>query len=327
MAIKLFVKEHISYIIFQIFLTLFLLALFWLDGFRNINTAIYAVVVTVLLISSFLLVRYMLRRRYLKRIVKLPTAIDDALQKTAKTPEYFMTEDYLHALYQLYQREVQTMYASQARQHKFMNQWVHQMKTPVSVLELLFQEEEELEKKSVQEEVDKLKRGLEMVLMNARLENFEDDLQAEQVPLRALILATINDHKRLFITNRVFPEVHVDESIIVASDSKWLRFVIEQFITNAVKYTFEPNKKIIIQTEQAEQGVLLTIIDEGIGIPTSDLSRVTKAFFTGENGRKTGESTGMGLYIAKEICDKLGHQLVITSEVGKGTTIQIVFQS
>ena len=166
-----------------------------------------------------------------------------------------------------------------------------------------------------------------MVLMNARLENFEDDLQAEQVPLRALILATINDHKRLFITNRVFPEVHVDESIIVASDSKWLRFVIEQFITNAVKYTFEPNKKIIIQTEQAEQGVLLTIIDEGIGIPTSDLSRVTKAFFTGENGRKTGESTGMGLYIAKEICDKLGHQLVITSEVGKGTTIQIVFQS
>ena len=97
MAIKLFVKEHISYIIFQIFLTLFLLALFWLDGFRNVNTAIYAVVVTVLLISSFLLVRYMLRRRYLKRIVKLPTAIDDALQKTAKTPEYFMTEDYLHA--------------------------------------------------------------------------------------------------------------------------------------------------------------------------------------------------------------------------------------
>ena len=327
MAIKLFVKEHISYIIFQVFLTLFLLALFWLDGFRNINTAIYAVVVTVLLIASFLLVRYMLRRRYLKRIVKLPTAIDDALQKTAKTPEYFMTEDYLHALYQLYQREVQTLYGSQARQHKFMNQWVHQMKTPVSVLELLLQEEEELEKKSVQEEVDKLKRGLEMVLMNARLENFEDDLQAEQVPLRALILATINDHKRLFITNRVFPEVHVDESIIVASDSKWLRFVIEQFITNAVKYTFEPNKKIIIQTEQTKQGVLLSIIDEGIGIPGSDLSRVTKAFFTGENGRKTGESTGMGLYIAKEICDKLGHQLVITSEVGKGTTIQVIFQS
>lgn len=327
MAIKLFVKEHISYIIFQIFLTLFLLALFWLDGFRNVNTAIYAVVITGLLISSFLLVRYMLRRRYLTRIVKLPTAIDDALQKTAKTPEYFITEDYLHALYQLYQREVQTLYASQARQHKFMNQWVHQMKTPVSVLELLLQEEGELEKKSVQEEVDKLKRGLEMVLMNARLENFEDDLQAEQVPLRALILATINDHKRLFITNRVFPEVHVEESIIVASDSKWLRFVLEQFITNAVKYTFEPNKKIIIQTELTKQGVLLTIIDEGIGIPASDLSRVTKAFFTGENGRKTGESTGMGLYIAKEICDKLGHQLVITSEVGKGTTIQVVFQS
>ena len=78
---------------------------------------------------------------------------------------------------------------------------------------------------------------------------------------------------------------------------------------------------------QQNNEVTLLVRDEGIGIPKSDLSRVTKAFFTGENGRKTGESTGMGLYIAKEICDKLGHQLVITSEVGEGTMIQVVFQS
>jgi two-component system, OmpR family, sensor histidine kinase YxdK len=327
MVIKLFIKEHLSYLIFQVILTLFLIALFWLEGFRNMDTAIYAVTISILSIMSFLVIRYMLRRRYLAKIVELPATMEDALQKNAKTTEYALTERYLNQLYKLYQHEVQSLYATQSRQYKFMNQWVHQMKTPVSVLELLLQQEEELDKKSVQEEVERLKRGLEMVLMHARLENFEDDMQIVKVPLKSIVTTTINDNKRLFITNRVFPEVQIEEDLIVMSDSKWLRFLIEQFITNAVKYTFEPYKKIYISTTQTEHHVHLTIRDEGIGIPKSDLSRVTKAFYTGENGRKTGESTGMGLYIAKEICNQLGHQLNITSEVGQGTTIEVIFQS
>ncbi|MER2029264.1 MAG: sensor histidine kinase [Solibacillus sp.] len=327
MTIKLFVKEHLSYLIFQIVLTLFLLSLFWLDGFRSVTTAIYAIAISLLLIVSFLVLRYMLRRRYLAKISTLPQTMEDALQKNAKTTEYMETERYLHELYKLYQHEVQALYATQSRQYKFMNQWVHQMKTPVSVLELLLQQEEELDKKSVQEEVERLKRGLEMVLVNARLENFSDDMQIGKVQLKSAIMANVNDHKRLFIANRVFPEVNIDDDLIVMSDIKWLNFLIGQFITNSVKYTFEPNKKLYITAVQKEQHVHLLIRDEGVGIPKSDLPRVMKPFFTGENGRKTGESTGMGLYIAKEICDKLGHQLLITSEVGKGTQIEVIFQS
>ncbi|MEK4627263.1 MAG: sensor histidine kinase [Solibacillus sp.] len=327
MAIKLFIREHLSYLIFQVVLTLFLIALFWLEGFRNMDTAIYAITIGVLLITSFLVIRYMLRRRYLAKIVELPITMEDALQKNAKTSEYALTERYLNQLYKLYQHEVQSLYATQSRQYKFMNQWVHQMKTPVSVLELLLQQEEELDKKSVQEEVERLKRGLEMVLMHARLENFEDDMQIVKVPLKSIVTTTINDNKRLFIANRVFPDVQIEDDLMVMSDSKWLRFLIEQFITNAVKYTFEPNKKIYISTKQTDHHVHLTFRDEGIGIPKSDLSRVTKAFYTGENGRKTGESTGMGLYIATEICSRLGHQMHISSEVGQGTTIEVIFQS
>lgn len=327
MAVKLFLKEHGTYILFQLFMTIFLVALFWLEGFRSKETAIYAITINLLLISSFLIVRYMLRRRYLAKITQCPTTMEDALQKNAKTAEYALTERYLHELYKLYQHEVQSLYATQSRQYKFMNQWVHQMKTPVSVLELLLQEDGELDKKSVQEEVDRLKRGLEMVLINARLENFEEDMQIVEVPLKAIVTAVINENKRLFIANRVFPNVDIDESLSVMSDTKWLRFLLDQFITNAVKYTFEPNKKIMISSAEYEHQTILTIQDEGIGIPKSDLSRVTKAFYTGENGRKTGESTGMGLYIAKETCDKLGHELLITSEVGQGTKIEIVFNS
>ncbi|KGR82845.1 sensor histidine kinase [Lysinibacillus odysseyi] len=324
-GLKLFITEHLSYIIFQVFLVLFILMLYWLEGFRNFETALYSIVMSIILIVSFLTIRYMLRRRYLKKIVELPKQMEDALQKNAKTMEYYHTEEYIHELYRLYQYEVQALYARQERQYKFTNQWIHQMKTPVAVLDLLLQEED-LDKRSVQEEVERLKRGLEMVLMNARLENFQEDLQVEQVNLKQLLTSTINENKRLFITNRVFPEVKMEEDTIVMSDSKWLKFVIMQFITNAVKYTFEENKKIIVEVIKEKDGAVLCVADQGIGIPKSDLSRVTKPFFTGENGRKTGESTGMGLYIAQEICTKLGHELIIESEVGVGTTVKIIFQ-
>jgi len=301
------------------------MVLYGLDGFRNVDTAIYSFCISLVLLASFLLARYLMRQRYLLKISQLPKTMEDVLQKNAKTPEAIQTEKYMHELYRLYQHELHSLYASQKRHDQFMNQWVHQMKTPISVIELLLQDDRPLDKRNVQEEIDRLRRGLDMVLVNARLENFEEDMQVEQVALITIVTATVNENKRLFITKRVFPEIHIEDDIIVASDSKWLRFIIGQFVTNAVKYTFEANKKIIISAVKRDDYVQLAICDEGIGIPASDLSRVTKAFFTGENGRKTGESTGMGLYLAKEICEKLGHELNITSEVGKGTIVTVTF--
>ncbi|QDQ00087.1 HAMP domain-containing histidine kinase [Lysinibacillus fusiformis] len=325
MSWKLFLRDYASFFIFQLLLVGFIMVLYWLDGFRNVDTAIYSVSISVVLLCSFLLVRYLMRQSYLMKISQLPKTMEDGLQKNAKTPEAVQTEKYMHELYRLYQHELHSLYASQKRHDQFMNQWVHQMKTPISVIELLLQDDRPLDKKNVQEEIDRLRRGLDMVLVNARLENFEEDMQVEQIALKTIVTATVNENKRLFITKRVFPEIHIEDDIIVASDSKWLRFIIGQFVTNAVKYTFEANKKIVISAIKKDEYIQLAICDEGIGIPASDLSRVTKAFFTGENGRKTGESTGMGLYLANEICEKLGHELDITSEVGKGTVITVTF--
>jgi len=325
MGWKLFLRDYATFFIFQLILVGFIMVLYWLDGFRNVDTAIYSVSISLVLLCSFLLIRYLMRQSYLSKILHLPKSMEDVLQKNAKTPEAMQVEKYMHELYRLYQHELHSLYASQKRHDQFMNQWVHQMKTPISVIEMLLQDERPLDKKNVQEEIDRLRRGMDMVLVNARLENFEEDMQVEQIPLKSIVTATVNENKRLFITNRVFPEIHIDDDMIVASDSKWLRFIIGQFVTNAVKYTFEENKKIVMSAIKKDDYIQLAICDEGIGIPASDLSRVTKAFFTGENGRKTGESTGMGLYLAKEICEKLGHQLDITSEVGKGTIVTVTF--
>ncbi|PIC75622.1 sensor histidine kinase [Sporosarcina sp. P19] len=323
-AFTLFVKEHVPFMLFQIGLVSFILLLFWLDGFRSPNTAIYSVAMSILLTAGYLGAKYIMRRTYYARIVEKPKQMEDALIRHVMTPEHKKTIEFTRELYRLYQHEVQTLYNRQNRHLHFMNQWVHQMKTPISVINLLLQEDE-VDKKSIEQEVGRIQNGLEIVLVNARLETFEEDMQIERLLLRQVLQEVLNDNKRLFIANGLFPVLNVEEHLMVATDRKWIKFMLNQFITNAVKYTFEKGKKIHVNAVQLQEGLCLEIVDEGIGIPASDLHRVTKAFFTGENGRLSGESTGMGLYIASEVCEKLGHQLTISSKQGEGTTIALLF--
>lgn len=326
MAIRLFLKDHLSFIIFQIALILFLLLLFWLDGFRNYDTAIYSIIISLLLTFGYLSGKYVIRRFFYKAIVLTPEKMEDALLRHTQGAEHIRTAAYTRALYKIYQDEVQSLYSAQSRQTEFMNHWVHQMKTPISVINLLL-EEEEIDRGSLKEEIERLHFGLDTVLVNARLETFERDMTIERVNLKQLVQEVVTEHKRLLITNGVFPLVSIDENFVVITDRKWIKIVLGQFITNAVKYTFEKNKKLFLTAENIGEKIALVIRDEGVGIPASDLNRVTQAFFTGENGRLTGESTGMGLYIASEVCNKLGHPLNIQSELGAGTTVSLLFEN
>lgn len=324
-AVQLFLKEHMTFLAFQFGLLLFILVLFWLEGFRNIYTAGYVLLLGFVFTSGYLLLKYLARRHFYQTIVSRPKTMEALLLKFSSTPEHMETTRYMRESYKLYQGEVQKLYDAQHRQLHFINQWVHQMKTPLSVISLLLQEEE-VNKKSMAEELDKMQRGLEAVLVNARLETFEEDMRIERVALRPFVQSVVNEHKRLFITNRVFPTIDIDEDIVVATDQKWLKIVLTQFITNAVKYTFEEGKKVYIEARIEEENIALSVRDEGIGIPASDLKRIRRPFFTGENGRLTGESTGMGLYIAQEVCTRLGHDFTVDSVRGEGTTMTVHFR-
>lgn len=323
---RLFIREHLLFLIFQFSLVLFVMLLYWLDGFRNLDTAIYSIVISSILTLTFLGTLFVKKYAFYKKILSVPVKIEVVLQREAQSPEIRQVENYLQHIYRLYQKEVQLLYASQNRHLQFMNSWVHQMKTPISVVELMTQENDQLDSQSVAEEMDRLKRGLEAVLMNARLDTFEEDMHIEQIDLKRLVTEVVTENKRLFIGKHVFPVITMEEDCIITSDAKWIRYVIAQFLTNAVKYTFEKNKKIYFETKIEDKQVVFSVRDDGIGIPASDIKRVTKAFFTGENGRKTGESTGMGLYLAQEVCNRLGHQMNITSVVGEGTTVSILFE-
>jgi len=323
---RLFIREHLIFLVFQFLLVAFVMLIYWLDGLRNLDTAIYSVVISSILTLTFLGALFVKKYAFYKKILSVPTKIEVVLQRGAYSPEIKQVDSYLQHIYRLYQKEVQLLYARQNRHLQFMNSWVHQMKTPISVIELMTQANDQVDSNSVAEEMDRLKRGLEAVLMNARLDTFEEDMQIEQIDLKQLVSQVVTENKRLFIGHHVFPVISMVEDCIITSDTKWLRFVIAQFLTNAVKYTFEENKKVYFESSIEENQVIFSVRDEGIGIPASDIKRVTKAFFTGENGRKNGESTGMGLYLAQEICKRLGHELRIRSSLGQGTTVSILFK-
>lgn len=206
-----------------------------------------------------------------------------------------------------------------------MNQWIHQMKTPLSVIELITQDEVDSRFESINEETDRLKKGLEMALYVARLEAFTQDFYVERVQLHKIVNDSVHEHKRFFIRNFVYPELEIDKGIIVESDAKWLQFLIGQIISNSIKYSSGSREKIKVKACKEGNTVVLEIIDSGVGIPKQDLPRVFKPFFTGENGRDFKESTGMGLYLVYEITKQLGHSVEIHSKVGKGTVVRIKF--
>ncbi|MDD9269288.1 sensor histidine kinase [Paenibacillus sp. GCM10023248] len=227
--------------------------------------------------------------------------------------------------YRLYEENIQQINKNHQEHLTFINQWVHQMKTPLSVIRLELEASRAPYVHSMSEEVYKMEKGLNMALYYARLDAFERDFVIEKVRLKPLIVDSISQEKKLFIKNQILPKADVDDSIEVYTDAKWIKFVIEQLIINGIKYSSGKGKYLTVSAYKTDEHSVLEVTDEGIGIHPKDIKRVFHPFFTGENGRIMGESTGMGLYLAKKICDNLHHPIHIQSEVNRGTKVTILF--
>ncbi|MES5938717.1 MULTISPECIES: ATP-binding protein [unclassified Bacillus cereus group] len=322
---NLFLREHIPFICFSIIQLFVVLTVFWLDGYNHLSTALYSVFLGGCFLIGFLVYRYYSHRRFYKKLSTPSETLEESLEELDATPLSVALQRVLEAQYNQYHQQLKNWEYKQKEHLTFINQWVHQMKTPLSVIELITQEENGEVFESIVEEVDQMQYGLEMVLYMARLQTFEQDFYVERVSLQDIVQEVIRENKRLFIRNYVYPEVKVKQTIMVETDRKWLRFVIHQVISNAIKYSAGSRKNVTITTLEEERSVILTIQDHGVGIPTEDLPRVFRPFYTGINGRKFKESTGMGLYLVKNIIKRLEHNIEIKSEVGSGTTIRIIF--
>ncbi|MBW3496600.1 HAMP domain-containing sensor histidine kinase [Bacillus sp. FDAARGOS_1420] len=322
---KLFLREHIPLIVMIIMQLIATLMVYWLDGYHHILTALYSVFLGICFLIGYLIYRYYSHRRYYNKLSHPSQALGESLQKTDHTPISIAFRRILEVQYNQYQSELKTWEHKQKEHLIFMNQWVHQMKTPVSVVALITQEEHGEAFESIAEEIDRMKCGLEMVLHMARLETFEQDFHVERVSLKTLAQEVIDENKRFFIRNYVYPKVKIAQDYIVETDRKWLGFMTNQILSNAIKYSAGSRTDITIAVWKTEQSIFFEIQDQGVGISKEDLPRVFRPFYTGGNGRKFKESTGMGLYLVKNITEKLHHEIEIESEVGIGTRIQIIF--
>lgn len=325
---KLFLREHVILIMLQLIQSVMIPTLFWLDGYRGTGVTSYAFLLSLMLLTGYLIYRYMSRRKFYRRLQNPLETMVESLETTEQRPISEALDRLLLTQYRLYQGELQKAEDRQDEHLLFMDRWVHQMKTPLSVIELTAQTLDEPESSSIREETDRMRSGLNTVLYMARLRTIAEDFQIKPVLLSKLIHEVNQENKRFYIRHQVYPQLKEQKSgITVQTDEKWLFFLLTQLVHNAVKYSTGKAKQLLLSVYQREGEAILEVKDFGVGIPAVDKKRVFNKFYTGENGRKYRESTGMGLYLVKEVAEKLEHGIELDSEMSEGTTIRIIFST
>ncbi|MBF4693004.1 sensor histidine kinase [Fusibacter ferrireducens] len=195
----------------------------------------------------------------------------------------------------------------------FINSWVHGIKTPLSAAKMLLEElPYDTAHQNLNKEIDSMAYYINQTLFYARLESFSDDYHIKPHALNNVFNRAFKQFKSSFILKALQLELNI-EPVDVLTDDKWLRFILDQLISNAIKYA-DPKSKLTIKTTCTDQFCVLKIQNQGVGIAPADIPRIFNRGFTGSNVRSQNQSTGMGLYLAKKSCDKLGHDLWITSE-------------
>lgn len=207
-------------------------------------------------------------------------------------------------------------------QMDYFTLWLHQIKTPISAMSLMLErtKEETAEKKQMQKELIQLNDYTHMALNYLKLEDIGKEMDLEEVPLDQVIKETIKKYSILFIYNDIRLEYKGLQTEAL-TDRKWLQVLVEQLLSNSLKYTTEGSIRIYMRN--AEQ---LVIEDTGSGIRKEDLPKIFEKGYTGYDGRLHDKSTGLGLFLSKMICERLGHDLTIESEVGQGTKAIIDFR-
>lgn len=205
---------------------------------------------------------------------------------------------------------------------EYIEQWIHEIKTPITAMKLLCENHRTDWTKELLPELEKTNRFTEQALYYARSEHTEKDYSVREMSLSQVVHQAISDNKYLLLQSGVRLEVE-EMTDTVYSDEKWVRFILNQLIANAVKYRTE-QPILRISTHKRQDQVVLVVEDNGIGISHADLPRIFEKGFTGQNGRMVQQSTGIGLYLCKRLCAKLGIGIAAESS-GQGTAISLAF--
>ena len=209
---------------------------------------------------------------------------------------------------------------------EYIELWIHEIKYPIATSKMVIENNKSEVTKSIDEEIEKIENYIEQALFYARSSTVEKDYYIRKTSLQQIVNESIKKNKNILIAKKISLNIHNIENN-VNTDSKWIVFILNQIIQNSIKYmkNSEPSQ-IEIYAKQQKENVILYVKDNGIGIKRGEITRVFEKGFTGTNGRETNKkSTGIGLYLCKKLCNKLGIAIELNSQQNEGTEVRLVF--
>ena len=315
-VIRGYIKQNIKVLLLFIVFALVFCIVFSLYNLE-IEAIYYSVMLCTFIGLIYICINFINYYKKHIQLYKLQNEISISLENLP-SPKTLMEEDYTNLILNLnkeYKNYISKSDIAKSDMIDYYTMWVHQIKTPISALKLLIQTSESEISSDLSSELFKIEQYVEMVLSYIRLGSNKNDFVLKEYDLDNIIRQAVRKYAPLFIRKKISLDFQ-PTNYKVLTDEKWLVFVIEQLLSNAIKYT---NKgKISIYSLENKK---LVIEDTGIGISKEDIPRIFDKGFTGYNGRTDKKATGLGLYLCKNILDKLSHKISIESEVGVKTKV------
>lgn len=330
MRFKDFIKEKLLIITLLFFgivtIEIFLLA-YQVDSFIKI----YIPIIILGLYFIAVLYEYFKKKNFYNKLQKILEELDEKylITEIIENPNFIdgkILKNILEQINKSMFENVNTYKYLTEDYKEYIELWIHEIKLPIAASKMVIENNKNTVTKSIDEELDKIENYTEQALFYARSNTVEKDYYIRKCYLKDIVNESIKKNKSILIQEKITMNIH-DLNIEVHTDSKWIVFILNQIIQNSVKYKKqEGTTEIELYAKQGKDNVILYIKDNGIGIKKSEISRIFEKGFTGTNGRlQNKKSTGIGLYLCKKLCGKLGIAIEVESDENKGTEIKLVF--
>ena len=306
----------------EIFLIAYPIANFIRIYIPIIIMGIYAVGITI---------EYLIKKQFYTNLIMTLEELEDKylITEIIKSPNFIEGKILNNSLQQINKSMIENVnkYKYMLEDYKeYIELWIHEIKMPIATSKMVIENNKNEVTKSIDEELEKIENYIEQALFYARSSTVEKDYYIRKTSLQDIVNESIKKNKNILIAQKISLNIHnIEEE--VNTDSKWIVFILNQIIQNSVKYMKrEEPSQIEIYAKQAKENVILYIKDNGIGIKKGEITRVFEKGFTGTNGREANKkSTGIGLYLCKKLCDKLGISIELNSVQNEGTEVRLVF--
>lgn len=292
---------------------------------------LYIPIVILCFYTIGITIEYFTKRSFYKNLSNILDDLDEKylITEIIQSPNFIEGNILKDSLNQIDKSMVENVNKYKYKQEDYKDYielWIHEIKTPIATSKLIIENNKSDVTKSIDEELHKIENYIEQALFYARSNAVEKDYYIKKVKLKDIVNESIKRNKNILIHQKISINVH-DLELEVNTDSKWIVFILNQIIQNSIKYRKQDNYlEIEIYAKQGKESVILYIKDNGIGIKKGEITKVFEKGFTGTNGRLVGKkSTGIGLYLCKNLCNKLGIKIELNSVQNEGTEVRLVF--